>query len=605
MPTPETSTIKKQHAAPSYVWLSFKIALNFALFSVLFNVLNDCDEVYNYWEPLHFLVTSGKGGGFQTWEYSPVYGLRSFFYLWVFGWPAFIAVQLGSPTWLAFLFVRLHLALLCTLAVTILASVLHKLTTSHNQSAFGIPLPLLFVGFLCLSPGHFLYSTNLVPSGIAATVATFMLAMWLNGHFTLAVGCTAFMGIVLWPFAALLGLPLALHMLLIRRFTQLLASSIFWAVVFIVPMILVDSFYFGRVVLAPWNIVHYNVFSQATNVSGSASVLYGVEPASFYVKNYLLNFNLLVPLSCCFALFSLIYSLFILFSSRPGSREQVWNVPARTLPRRDIYMSCFLPLLTWNVVFFVQPHKEERFLYPCYPFMVLGAALLMWDMNQLVSNVRRCRNIGKYFCTIFSGITIVLFLLFSFSRIAALVRWYNAPVYLIRHLPTQVSDTKSILCLGRDWHYFPSRFLLPQGGEKWDVSYLPSNFSGQLPGQYKPVGSEARVVDSTRVDGSHFNVENLEEPDRFLSGGAERCDFIMDRDSTPGTREELYVAQSDKWTSVADRTILEPRSCKSDASGSLTEKYPYLCSLFRSFYIPYFSEVYNSPVRMHILQKVK
>ncbi|OON19717.1 hypothetical protein X801_04415, partial [Opisthorchis viverrini] len=123
-----------------------------------------------------------------------------------------------------------------------------------------------------------------------------------------------------------------------------------------------------------------------------------------------------------------------------------------------------------------------------------------------------------------------------------------------------VSDTKSILCLGRDWHYFPSRFLLPQGGEQWDVGYLPSNFSGQLPGQYKPVGSEARVVDSTRVDGSHFNVENLEEPDRFLSGGAERCDFIMDRDSTPGTREELYVAQSDKWTSVANRTILEPRS---------------------------------------------
>jgi alpha-1,2-mannosyltransferase len=34
--------------------------------------------VYNYWEPTHYLV---HGNGFQTWEYSPRYAIRSWAYV--------------------------------------------------------------------------------------------------------------------------------------------------------------------------------------------------------------------------------------------------------------------------------------------------------------------------------------------------------------------------------------------------------------------------------------------------------------------------------------------------------------------------------------------
>jgi hypothetical protein len=34
--------------------------------------------VYNYWEPLHFLL---YGKGFQTWEYAPEYAIRSYAYV--------------------------------------------------------------------------------------------------------------------------------------------------------------------------------------------------------------------------------------------------------------------------------------------------------------------------------------------------------------------------------------------------------------------------------------------------------------------------------------------------------------------------------------------
>lgn len=34
----------------------------------------DCDETYNYWEPLHYLT---HNYGLQTWEYSPDFSIRS------------------------------------------------------------------------------------------------------------------------------------------------------------------------------------------------------------------------------------------------------------------------------------------------------------------------------------------------------------------------------------------------------------------------------------------------------------------------------------------------------------------------------------------------
>lgn len=43
----------------------------------LWSTIQDCDEVFNYWEPLHLLLF---GKGLQTWEYSPVYAIRYTFY---------------------------------------------------------------------------------------------------------------------------------------------------------------------------------------------------------------------------------------------------------------------------------------------------------------------------------------------------------------------------------------------------------------------------------------------------------------------------------------------------------------------------------------------
>lgn len=51
------------------------------------------------------------------------------------------------------------------------------------------------------------------------------------------------------------------------------------------PLIAIDSYYYGKIVIAPVNIVLYNVFTS------HGANLYGTEPWYFYVLNCLLNFN--------------------------------------------------------------------------------------------------------------------------------------------------------------------------------------------------------------------------------------------------------------------------------------------------------------------------
>ena len=65
----------------------FYASLLLRLCGAALNIVHDCDEVYNYWEPLHRLL---YGFGKEPWEYSPQYALRSYLYIilhWVFAAP--------------------------------------------------------------------------------------------------------------------------------------------------------------------------------------------------------------------------------------------------------------------------------------------------------------------------------------------------------------------------------------------------------------------------------------------------------------------------------------------------------------------------------------
>lgn len=87
-PTDSTSTTTRddpRDGKSSQSQTTIKVLLLFNMMSAFLNGINDCDETFNYWEPLHYLLF---GEGFQTWEYSPEYGLRSWFYIFIHSIPS-------------------------------------------------------------------------------------------------------------------------------------------------------------------------------------------------------------------------------------------------------------------------------------------------------------------------------------------------------------------------------------------------------------------------------------------------------------------------------------------------------------------------------------
>lgn len=70
----------KQNFSVSFVDLSmmYVILLAINIQSALHSHIDDTDETYGYWEPLHYLL---YGSGMQTWEYSPQYAIRSYAFI--------------------------------------------------------------------------------------------------------------------------------------------------------------------------------------------------------------------------------------------------------------------------------------------------------------------------------------------------------------------------------------------------------------------------------------------------------------------------------------------------------------------------------------------
>lgn len=98
------------------VGVVLKAFLSARFCAALWSHITDCDETYNYWEPLHYLV---YGNGMQTWEYSPEFALRSYTYILIHAVPAFLYDALFKPKpMLVFYVVRCLLAVLCALMET-------------------------------------------------------------------------------------------------------------------------------------------------------------------------------------------------------------------------------------------------------------------------------------------------------------------------------------------------------------------------------------------------------------------------------------------------------------------------------------------------------
>lgn len=414
----------------------------------------------------------------------------------------------------------------------------------------------------------------MLPSSFAMYACSAALASWWNRQYKASIFFIAIAALMGWPFAGLVGLPIAYDILLrLRKLRFFVTWSIVSAIVLLVPMLVIDSIYFGKFTLASLNIVHYNVFSTR------GPNLYGTEPWTFYIINGLLNFNIMWPLAICTPM---VLAL------------GWWLVPARSsssMPQLTYYIS-ISPFYIWLCVFLVQPHKEERFLYPVYFMVALCAAISLDIMHCILSQIFNCSyirkvvpNLGQYMDPTkwIAAVFILVSVILSISRITALYANYHAPLDVWAELsyseyidPSQPNITQNV-CVGKDWYRYPGSFFLPN--DKYRLRFLRSEFRGILPAYYN---------ESTSVVHTYFNDANV--ANEFMFTPYEQCHFLFDLDL--GRYSELepnYADRSDEWLLLSSFNLVDTES-----------SHP----LFRAFYIPLAGGRFVKYANLNILKRL-
>jgi len=428
-------------------------------------------------------------------------------------------------------------------------------------------------------------------------------------------GVTAFAAgaVVGWPFSVVLGVPLVLEQLFLRgtekvakgteaahaakRARNLLIALTAGASI-LIPVIAIDTQAYQKLTIVPLNILRYNLLGDATH----GPELYGTEPASFYLLNGLVNFNVLFPL----ALLSLpaLWITSVVDPKRFGDRRDL--VANQTAPAA-ILASKLSPMYLWLAVLSTQAHKEERFLFPAYGFILFNAATTLflarsWAEVAFVkitkSPYRVTRSpIFSYFTRAVLGVSVFL----SLGRIIAVHSYYHAPLTVYHHLQSyelprlavslhpelypNTLDAKAPfanftealgkleyrfdlsplgeeglrLCLGKEWHRFPSHWLVP---EEVEVRFIKSEFDGILPKVWEQGKPGQGLWDrATGVVPKGMNDRNAEEVDRYVD--VETCHYLVDLDfplrAVPAESklEPRFAVQADKWDRVRCQDFLD------------------------------------------------
>ena len=515
------------------------------LFSSLYNIINDCDETFNYWEPLHYVLFSH---GFQTWEYSPVYAIRSYLYIALHAMPLYPLRYLISKIALFYL-LRVCLALFSILVeIYFVNSVRRKFSTSLSQI-------LAFV--LAVNTGMFISTTAFLPSSFSLQFVTLAYAAWWNQNLKLSVLCIAISALVGWPFSAALGFPIAFDIIFLqRRFRLFAATSMVSSLLIGSALIAVDSYYFGRLVFAPLNIVLYNIFSK------SGPALYGTEPVAYYLMNLFLNLNVVF-------LFSILYLPVVsLTNLLKTKRLSILIKNSKTL------LLAYTGPCIWLLIFFSQPHKEERFLFPIFPLLCLYGSTVIHCLTNSLRSIRARQAV--------SALSLITYCLLSFSRTSILITGYRAPIILysqIHYSFASLPVSNKVLCVGKEWHRFPSNFFLPT--DRIKLGLVKSEFRGQLPQTFN---SDSRIIPE------HMNDMNLEEETSYTAFNS--CDYLVDLETgRKSSLEPDYISDVDYWKPVASHPFID----KSNSH-----------RIFRAFYIPYFTsrERYVSYKQYYLLARV-
>lgn len=486
----------------------FLIVLNVLIRAYIsfYMIIPDCDETFNYWDPLNLLI---RKFGKQTWEYSPEYAIRSYAFLtpyYLIDYPFHYLNQFFKfPSYFEFYWIRL-------IGLNGLTSLSEILLTSSLSENFGAKIGNWYLFLSSINTGMSHAGVALLPSSFAMQMIIFAINKSLNAinsndsdlkvknsvktFFWFGLG-----GLFGWPFILVLSVPFAFYTLFSSSLNQLWQIGLKSAIkVFGLILVIsgIDNLYykFNHFFFVPLNIVLYNVFGG----EGEGPEIFGVEPFSYYVANLLLNFNLIMILG-----FVGILVNFFIYEYKYKSK---------------ILVGIISPLVIWSTIFGIQPHKEERFLYPIYPLIIINASLLINKLFILLNTIRNKLRLPKSITFSMQLLFAISIGLISISRIFNLIENYRAPLTVPTVLAQESNTGLQNVCVGREWYHFPNSFFLP---DNYRLRFVKSGFDGLLPGDFLEA---AAILDSTSNIPSDMNNKNEFSESKLID--FEQCDYYFD-----------------------------------------------------------------------------
>ncbi|KAM0343444.1 hypothetical protein ACHAPU_008473 [Fusarium lateritium] len=419
---------------------------------------------------------------------------------------------------------------------------------------------LFFLIGTVVSPGNFHASTAFLPSSFAMYLVTLGAAAFMNwqGGLKTSQGMFWFAaaGILGWPFAAALCAPFVLEELILLVFSDKAAlweafvrigRGVVSAALLLAGDYFVNLFFYKKQVSVTWNIVKYNIFS-----SNHGPELYGTEPWTFYFKNLALNFNL------WFILALAALPLFI-FQKIVSPSGQGFQTGLRTV----IFLS---PFYMWLFIFSWQPHKEERFMYPVYPFLSLNASISLYmiltalgksDPKTLVGKIPAKLKLLVVTATVLLSVDVALL------RVYGIWSAYSGPMKIYSPLLKDTNDKapvghdEDIVCLGKEWYRFPSSYFLPRD---MHAKFIRSEFRGLLPGEFAEAETGFGFWSGTWLPTTGMNDHNEEDLGKYTELAA--CSFLVDtqypeRNDPLPPNEPDYIADSKSWEIVKCEPFLD------------------------------------------------
>ncbi|KAK9462148.1 Alg9-like mannosyltransferase family-domain-containing protein [Lipomyces oligophaga] len=535
---------RNEHAGLSGLLLP--IALTVRILCAQFSIIPDCDEVFNYWEPTHFLT---RGFGLETWEYSPVYAIRSWFYVWIHALILKGCLKCGIPQENLFFALRAVLGTFCAYCeVHLFYSIKARISSRAAQ---------LFAVFSLSAPGMFHASVTFLPSSFSMYWTMLSFSTMIRTDMTVSAKTISFFAvsaIVGWTFAAAVAIPYfvtilwqVLHESRPKSLSNL-GKAVTLSAALLTAVMVVDSKAFGKLQCVPMNIVLYNVFG--TEHTGPN--IFGTEPWIYYVHNLLLNFHFIAV----FAAFSSIILMMLLFSNHQDTPT-------------NLLVNLLLPLFFWSGIFFLQPHKEERFFYIVYPLISLNGSIFVDFSLSIFSTWARKSGFSSRLVFIwiscFFIFTTSMIIFIGLVRILALHSFYFAPIMTYSALLQQSTASPiSNVCVGREWYRYPSSFFLQ---DNMRLKFIQSDFDGLLPTEFE---GKPWTKAASRIPVGLNNV-NKEEVSFYFP--VDNCDYIIDSNFTSstsqGTFEQQYILDEQHWSLVtcfpfidSDRTSVLARIVK-------------------------------------------